>query len=143
MFNPRNFVFVALTTLFLGLGGCAKGGADKIIGKWTVDVDALSNMDEFKKMPEDQRKMALDMAKGMMSSMEFEFTKDALKVSMMGQTKEGTYTVKSAEGDKIVIVSKEKDKDGKDGKEEEITIDASGDKLVLHMGKDEFPLKKK
>jgi hypothetical protein len=137
MSSIRLVLFALLTSMFLACSG-GGSGADKIVGKWTVDVDALSEMEEFKKMPEEQRKMALEMAKGMMSSMEFEFTKDTFKVSMMGKSEEGSYTVKSSEGDKVVLSAK-----GKDGKEEEMTVSANGDKMVMHMGKDQFPLKRK
>lgn len=125
MFKALRFGLLAIAaTALLGLTACSKSPAEKIVGSWSVDVDALAQTEEFKNMPEDKRKMALEMAKGMMSQMTFEITKDKIKTSMMGKTMEATYTVKSTDGDKITLLTKEI-KDGKEGKEEEVTMVAS------------------
>jgi HSP20 family molecular chaperone IbpA len=126
--------------LAVAVSGCSKKPEDAIVGKWTVDVDALSEMDEFKKMPEEERKAALELAKGFMASMNFEFTKDKAIVEAMGKKEEGSYTIKSSSGNQLVLEMK---KPGSD-KPEEVKVDVDGDKLVLHMGeKEKFPLKRK
>jgi hypothetical protein len=97
-----SFAALALAMIAL-LTACGGKAADKLIGKWTIDVDKMGEMEDIKKLPEDQKKAAMEMAKGMASSMTFEFTKDKILLDAMGQKKEGPYTVKSEAGDKVVI----------------------------------------
>ncbi|HSN98539.1 MAG TPA: hypothetical protein VLS89_09575 [Candidatus Nanopelagicales bacterium] len=133
-----------LIASFLLLGGlllvaCSKP-EDKLVGTWGVDLDATIAADEkLKAMPEDQRKMATEFAQKMFAEASFEFTKDGkMLANFAGKKEEGSYTVKSAEGDKIVLSTK-----GKDGKEEDMTVEASADKLVLSIKDQKMFLKKK
>jgi len=136
---------IQFRTLFLTLSlalalfatACGSKASDKLIGKWGVDESALGDMPEMKAMPEDQRKMALEAAKGMMGSMTFEFTADKMLIDMMGQKKEGTYVVKSQDGDKMVIEGT------MDGKTETMNAEFKGDTLVMANGKQNLPLKRK
>lgn len=141
--SVRIAITVLVAAFLVTTMGCSKKPAEALVGKWAVDVDSLAEMDEFKNMPEEERKAALEMAKGFMSSMSVEFTADKAIMEMMGKKEEASYTVKSSEGDKLVIEMVET----KDGKEEkrEVTVEMKGsDKVVLHMGeKEKFPLKRK
>ena len=129
--------FLLLGSLLLA--ACSKP-EDKLIGTWGVDLDATIAADEkLKAMPEDQRKMATEFAQKMFAEASFEFTKDGkMLANFAGKKEEGSYTVKSAEGDKIVLSTK-----GKDGKEEDMTVEASADKLVLSIKDQKMFLKKK
>lgn len=126
-----------LVALAFVLSACGAKASSKMIGKWSIDVDKIGEMEEFKKMPEDQKKAALDMAKQLGTSMTFEFTADKIVMEAMGQKKEGTYTIKSETADKVVLDTK------LDGKSEEMTVEIKGDGLVMGDGKKSFPLKHK
>jgi len=135
----RNFKIVLallLTLVALTVVACGKP-ADKLIGKWGIDEAALADSDEIKKMPEAERKAALEMAKGMMGSLTIEFTADKMTADMMGKKMEGTYKVLSTEGDKVNIEGT------MDGKTEKMTILCKGDGLIMDMGKKSVALKRK
>jgi hypothetical protein len=123
----------------LALVACSKP-EDKLVGTWGIDFDATVASDErLKAMPEDQRKMAMDMAQKMFKEASFEFSKDGKMTSNFGGKKqEGSYTVKSADADKIVLNTK-----GADGKEEEITVESKDNKLVLNSKGQKIYLQKK
>lgn len=114
-----------------GAEAASKSSADKLIGKWGIDLEALKASDKFTNMPEDQKKMALAMMEGMMGSATFEFTKDAVKISMMGKTEEAKYTVDKDEGKTLVLSS------DKDGKQEKINITFKSDDSIAMTGDDE------
>lgn len=120
------FVFVA----------CGKP-SDKLIGKWGLDVEKLSELEEIKKMPEDQRKMALEMAKGMLVAATFEFTADKMIKDGMGKKEEASYKVKSQEGDKVVIETT------KEGKTETMNCEFKGETLIINNDKITLTLKRK
>ena len=116
---------------------CGGNAADKLVGKWAIDVEKLGDMEEIKKMPEDQRKAAIEMAKSFAGSMSFEFTKEKLIMEAMGQKKEGTYKVTKAEGEKLTIEAT------LDGKTETLEAEVKGDGVILGKGKEKFALKRK
>jgi hypothetical protein len=123
----------------LALSACSKP-EDKIVGTWGIDLDATVAGDEkLKALPEEQRKMAMDMAKGLFKDSSFEFTKDGKMIAnFAGKKEEGTYMVKSAEGDKLVLSTK-----GKDGKDEDMTVEAKDNKLYLGIKDQKLVLMKK
>jgi len=123
---------VLLAVVLLAFAACGKP-SDKLIGKWGVDTAKLGQMEEFKSLPEEAKKMA----EGMIGGMTFEFTKDKLIVEMMGKKEEGAYKVKSEEGNKVVLEGTIRDKT------ETIEAVFEGDTLILGKGKDKFPLKRK
>jgi len=116
--------------MFLGLGACSDDGAERLVGTWELDPDAFQNSDEFKNMPDVQKKMALEMLGK--TAPKFEFTKDTLTISFMGKSESVSYTVKSTDGDAAVIVVE------KDGKTEERTVRFKGDDqmVMIHEGKE-------
>jgi hypothetical protein len=137
--NSHKLIATFLLLSGLALSACSKP-EDKLIGTWGIDLDATMAADEkLKAMPEEQRKMAMDMAKGLFQEASFEFTKDGkMNANFAGRKEEAAYTVKSAEGDKIVLNTK-----GKDGKDQEITVEAKDSKLHLTTGGQKLILAKK
>lgn len=133
----RTFRFAVLAVLALVLFACGGNAADKLVGKWGIDVEKLGEIEEIKKMPEDQRKAAIEMAKGFATSMSFEFTKDKMIMEAMGQKKEGTYKVTKTEGDKLTIEA------SLEGKTETLEAEIKGDGVILGKGKEKFALKRK
>ncbi len=133
----RTLRFAVLALVAVVLFACGGNAADKLVGKWGIDVEKLGEIEEIKKMPEDQRKAAIEMAKGFATSMSFEFTKDKMIMEAMGQKKEGTYKVTKAEGDKLTIEAT------LEGKTETLEAEIKGDGVVLGKGKEKFALKRK
>lgn len=140
MSNRTRKLFASFLLLgSLALAACSKP-EDKLIGTWGIDLDATMAADEkLKAMPEDQKKMAVEFASKLLKDATFEFTKDGkMNANFAGKKEEGSYTVKSAEGSKLVLTTK-----GKDGKEEEVTVEESGGKLTLSLKDGKFFLVKK
>jgi hypothetical protein len=137
--QSRKLIASFLLLCGLALSACSKP-EDKLVGTWGVDLDATMAGDEkMKSLPEEQRKMAMDMAKGLFAQSSFEFTKDGKMIAnFAGKKEEGSYTVKSAEGDRLVLSTK-----GKDGKEEDVTVEAKDNKLHLLMKDQRLVLMKK
>ena len=116
---------------FLLLAGCGGDLHSKLLGEWQVDTEYLKTTDEYKKMSD----MEKGMMEGMLGAMTMKITEDT--VTMMGQTIK--YSVKSQDGDKIVLEST----DAKD-KNKEVTISFDGDTMLFHGDKGEtIPFKRK
>lgn len=137
--HPRKLIAFFLFLCGLTLIACSKP-EDKIVGVWTVDVDSTVGTDDrLKAMPEEQRKMAMDMARGLFKDSTFEFTKDGKMIAnMAGKKEEGSYAVKSAEGDKLVLATKDKT-----GKDDDMTAQAKDGKLYLGVSGQTLVLNKK
>lgn len=123
-------IFAALA-IFCGLlvTGCGKP-ADKIVGKWKVDLAALENDPNLAKLEGEAKKTALEAAKKMMGSMTTEFTKDGKVIMNFGAMKmEGTYTVKSTDGNTVTLETTMKKGDKE--KKEEIKVTVDGGKIKL------------
>jgi hypothetical protein len=137
--NPRKLIASFILLAGLALSACSKP-EDKIVGTWGIDLDAtMAADDKLKALPEDQRKMAQDMAAGLFKEASFEFTKDGKMIAnMAGKKEEGSYTVKSSDAEKVVLSTKDKN-----GKEEEITVTTKGDGLMLAIKDQKLFLKKK
>lgn len=133
----RTLRFAVLALVAVLMFACGGNAADKLVGKWGIDVEKLGEIEEIKKMPEDQRKAAIEMAKGFATSMSFEFTKDKMIMDAMGKKVEGTYKVIKTEGDKLTIEAT------LEGKTETLEAEIKGDGVVLGKGKEKFTLKRK
>jgi hypothetical protein len=108
---------------------------EKIQGAWAVDLDALSEMDELRSMPAEERRAALEMAKGMMATATITFTDDAVHMEMMGKKESAPYRVVESDGRRLVLATE------KDGRTENVTVEVAGDKMIMHMGdKEKMPL---
>lgn len=135
-FFKLSFMVLVLALVAL-LTACGGKASDKLIGKWTIDVDKMGEMDDIKKLPEAERAAALEMAKGMAGSVTFEFTKEKILLDAMGKKSEGPYKVKSEEGSKVVIEGT------MEGKTQTMNCEFKGEGMVMGDGKQTFPLKRK
>jgi hypothetical protein len=138
---------LAALTLFVafGLSACAEKPEKRLIGKWGMDTQAALASEKFTKMPEDQKEFAKKMIEEMGSKMIFEFQEGGKVHVEMGEMKEdGEWSVKSVEGDKMVIHSKG-GKPGADGKqkEEDVTITFKGDRMIMNMKGEDMTFMKK
>ena len=134
------YTVILVAILGMALSACSKKApVDAILGSWTIDTDAMKQTEEFKKMPEAQRKMAEGMISAM--KMSVEITKDTMKMSMSMMRKEKTdslkYKVLKAEGDVISVETT----NGK-GKKESGTLTIKGGKLHMKKGKQTMVLKR-
>jgi hypothetical protein len=139
--SKRSYNLIASILLLggLALSACSKP-EDKIVGTWGIDLEATMGADEkLKAMPEDQQKMAKEMAAGLFKDTSFEFGKDGkMTANFAGKKEEAQFTVKSAEGDKLVLSTKDKS-----GKDQEMTVEAKDSKLYLTTGGQKLVLMKK
>ncbi len=135
-------------SLVLLLLGCGKGAPDApagdlsakppreaIVGRWTVDVARLEQQPRMQQLPPEQRKLALEMARGVLRSMTVEFTADGYSMTMGGTTNAGTWKVKSEQGRNLVLAAA-----GADGEQTEMTVEVGTDGLLLRPAPDEDPL---
>lgn len=111
--------------------------AKQLIGKWGIDVEKLGEIEEIRKMPEDQRKAAIEMAKGFATSMAFEFTDDSIIMDAMGKKVEGSYRVTKTDGAKLTLEAT------LEGKTETLEAEIKGDGVILGKGKEKFTLKRR
>lgn len=111
--------------------------AAKLIGRWGIDTEKLGEMEEIKKMPPEQRKAAIEMAKGFAGSMSFEFTKDIIIMEAMGQRKVGTYKVIKTEANNLTIEAT------LEGKSEILQAEITSDGVILGKGDQKFAIKRK
>ena len=138
---------LAALTLFVAfaLSACAEKPEKRLIGKWSMDTQAALASEKFTKMPEDQKEFAKKLIEEMGSKMIFEFQEGGKVHVEMGEMKEdGEWSVKSVEGDKMVIHSKggKPDADGKQ-KEEDVTITFKGDRMIMNMKGEDMTFMKK
>ncbi len=134
----RSFLWVALAAVAL-TAGCG-GGGTSLIGTWVLDVKALEEFDEFKNLPDEQRKMAEAMMA--MIELELTFTTDTVlfnaKMGGEEQKEEASYEIKSQTGNKMVLEATDKD-----GKVEMINAEIKGDLLFLSKDNQKFALRRK
>jgi len=123
------------------LAGCFDSNEKRLLGTWTLDVESLKELDDFKKMSVEEQQLMLQLFGSM--DMELTFTSDKLlfEAAVFGQRQsdEATYEVKSADGDRFVLSTT-----NSKGKTEEVTAEFKGDTLVIDMGdRKKFALKRK
>lgn len=117
----------------------ARAGAsleDKLLGKWTIDFDKMKETDaDLKKLPADK----LEEMKKMMAKMEIVVTKGHMTMKDAGgKVEKATWKVKSQEGRKIVLESKDEGQDKVDVETFEFTDDdhvkvtKAGEKDVMY-----------
>lgn len=133
----RASLFVVVLALAALLAGCGGKASDKIIGKWGIDVDKMMESDKFKAMPEDKRKEAMEMTKGMAGAITIEITKDKVIADMMGKKDEAAYKILADTADSVDIETT------KDGKAEKMTIKIIGDTISMDMKGEQIVMKKK
>ena len=123
-------LYFVLALSLVGIGiGCG-GGGDKnpLLGKWTLDMDALKELPAVKEMPDAERQMTLGMLGSMKMELEFTETEFLSTMSMMGQEQKETlsYTIKNVSGNKYELTSKDEQ-----GKEETLDVEVNGDAVVI------------
>ncbi|MBU0549967.1 hypothetical protein KKF91_02835 [Myxococcota bacterium] len=100
------------------------------VGVWGIDISSLAEMDEFKQMPPEQQKMALEQAAKMMGEATFEFTADQRMImSFGGEKKEGTYKIVSDKDGKVVMEGTMMENGQPDT--ETLTLQMNGPKLKI------------
>ena len=105
------------------------GPAAGLIGKWMIDAEATVRA-ESDGMTEEDIQAAIEATRAAVASVIYEFTADSLKIHSAGAVVPiGTYKVKSAEGETIVI-----DYTGMDGETETVTLTLKGDSLSGAIG---------
>ncbi len=106
-----------------------KSGTDNMVGVWRIDVDETMKGDaDFQKAPPEQRKAMEAMAKAILGSASFEFTKDnKVNIKMGPKTESGSWKLIKEEGGKLTVetITKKGDKEDKDT----ITFAINGDKM--------------
>lgn len=114
-----------------GSSGTEKTSGEKLVGKWSVDMSAmlgpvLAMMEgQLAQAPEEAKaEIQKQIAQVKEAKMEMEFTADGKMIGTQvggpegGKTENGTYEIKSSEGNKVIMTSKM----GDDGKDEEVTL---------------------
>lgn len=143
--SPRSLSLSLSLLVALTLSACAEKPEKRLVGKWSMDTQAALASEKFTKMPEDQKEFAKKMIEEMGSKMVFEFQEGGKVHVEMGEMKEdGEWSVKSVEGDKMVIHSKggKADADGKQ-KEEDVTVTFKGDRMIMNMKGEDMTFMKK
>lgn len=109
-------------------------------GRWTVDIERLPEQGNFIRMPEQQRTLALEMARNLLGSMTVEFTADRYSFTTGGKSVAGSYTI-TARGERELTL--ELTEDGTGAKEPMgLTVDSRG--LLMKAAEDEvLPLRRK
>ncbi len=105
------------------------GATDKLIGTWVVAPEAIKERDSYKNATETQRKMMEETISKVKQELTFTHNKMKMDMEIGGNKRshENDYTVKSVEGNRLVLTVKDQN-----GKTEDSTVEFDGDKLVLH-----------
>lgn len=129
-----------VTLLAAGLAGCFDSPEEKLLGTWVLDIASFEELDEYKRMPEEQKELAMGMLESM--HMEITFTKDTIRADMevFGQKKSDSkaYEVKSADGNRLVLSAKDDN-----GKMRDVPVEIRGDVMFFDLGKGKVALKRK
>ncbi len=105
----------ATAVLALGTAAFAGDRADSALhGTWKVDVDkamaALKDGEDYKKAPDDEKKMMEDFMKGIFALMEITFTATELTTSLEENKQAHEWKVTKRDGNRWTIETKEKGK---------------------------------
>lgn len=144
MFQSRITLFSIFAFTFgLLLSACSSKPEDKIVGVWTMDLQATMAEDpKMKDMPEAEKETAMKAAEAFLKDMSFEFTKDGKAIAKLGDKEEtGTYTIKKAEGDTLTIEMTSGE--GEKVRNQEMMVTVKGDQLHMAQGEQKFILKRK
>lgn len=123
----RVLSLMLILLMALSLAACGKSPADKLIGKWNIDMKSLYQMAGVE---EDQIEMFESLVGEMSGSMEFfKDGKVTLTMTAMGETEvdESTYTI---EDNKIII-----DNDPAEFKIEKDTLTISSEEMTMTLKK--------
>lgn len=123
-----------LGVLWLIAAACGKQPADRLQGRWAVDLektaasltlpgDATSTTD-----PKD----AIGMMRGIFGDIQLEITADQLIMTTRGVPQRASWQVKQQEGNSLVITTSAAEKPGHS---RDLNVELEGDLLKLGMGK--------
>ena len=119
--------------LLVACAGCGGAGThEKLVGTWTLDAQATTELPEFKRRPEEERAALFKTLTSM--TLEIRFTKGTLQrtgtVKATGaQTEESdSYKVVKRDGTKMVLAVTTSEGDRK-----RVVVDLQGDRLILTM----------
>lgn len=144
MLQSRIALFSIAFVFGLLLTACSSKPEDKIVGTWTVDIDAtLAGDPKMKDMPEEQKEQAKKATEAFFSNMSFEFTKDGQATSKMGEKEQkGTFVIKKTEGDTLTLDMTSGE--GESVKTQEMVLTVKGDQLhMTGQGGQQIVLKRK
>ncbi|MEW5733644.1 MAG: hypothetical protein AB1921_02255 [Thermodesulfobacteriota bacterium] len=117
-------VVVAVACLLLLVSACGKQDAknkEKMLGKWTVDVDrtieTLKKTPRYLALTEEQKKQVPEIVSKITSQAVMEITTDSIITSLRDQKAVTQFTVAKTEDNAVELESK-----GKDGKTYHITV---------------------
>ena len=129
---------ICLAFAALTLTACSESAEEKIQGTWKLDVEEMRKLDSYKNAaPAIQENMETAF-----KMMDIKMTFDDGKMSGsigggLNAKKNGTYTVKSEDGDKIVLDTVEDN-----GTKSEITIWIDGDIMTVGEGDEQMKLRR-
>lgn len=135
----RNALLAVVLWVPLALAGCSDRSAERLVGTWVVNIDAIGQGPEIEKLPEPQRKQALEILRGILGRTELEFTADTLRIRMgSGKAEEATFKVKAASDEAMVLTSQ------RAGSVDELRITFKpDDQIALQIDGRELVLKRK
>lgn len=117
----------------------------EMLGAWTVDVDRLPEQPNFKAMPEQQRTLALEMARNLLASMTVRFEPHSYAITTGGKTVGGTWRVVAQRGGTFELeLSETPPEEGQPPVVEKMTLRVDSRGLIMIAAEDEaLPLRRK
>ncbi len=116
----------------------------EMLGAWTVDVERLPEQENFKAMPEQQRTLALEMARNLLASMTVRFEPHSYSITTAGKTVGGTWRVVTQRGGTLELELSEAPEGEGDPVIERMTLQVDSRGLLMIAAEDEaLPLRRK
>lgn len=116
----------------------------EMLGAWTVDVERLPEQENFARMPEQQRALALEMARNLLASMTVRFEPHSYAITTGGKTIEGTWRVVAQRGGTLELELSEQAEAGAEPRVEAMTLKVDSRGLLMIAAEDEaLPLRRK
>lgn len=116
----------------------------EMIGEWTVDVERLPELENFTRMPPQQRSLALEMARNTLSSMTVRFDAHSYAITTGGKTIGGTWRVLARRGGTLELEISEAAEEGGEPVVEKLRLDVDSRGLLMIAADDEaLPLRRK
>ena len=116
----------------------------EMLGAWTVDVERLPEQANFKAMPEQQRTLALEMARNLLASMTVRFEDGKYAITTAGKTVDGTWRIVGEQGGTLELELTETAAEGAAPVVEKMTLKVDSRGLLMIAAEDEaLPLRRK
>lgn len=116
------------------LSACSKQPADRLQGRWVVDLEKTAATLELPAdaTPAADPKNAVGMMRSVFGEIHLEFTPDQLVLTTRGVPQRATWRIKQQEGNSLVLTTTVPDKPGHS---RDLNVDLDGDLLKLGLGK--------